>query len=70
MVNSCWTISERHKQKSLQYAHEGYVHNVICWSIVNEDGIEIEGEGHHSTMQVFHDSCEAYSQATCLECGI
>lgn len=63
---------QRHKQKAQHYAHEGYVHNIIRWSTVNEDSIETEVEGHCSTMQAFHNSCEGqtYSQTICMDCGI
>ena len=36
--NNSSEISQRSRQKGLQYAFESYIHNITCrWSIVNEE---------------------------------
>ena len=45
--NNSSDISERSRQKGLQYAFESYIHNIICRRrIVNEEGIKIEGKSN------------------------
>lgn len=40
---NCSPISERSRQKGLQYACESYIHNIICQrSIVDKENINIE----------------------------
>ena len=64
---NCSVISERRRQKGLQYGFERYIHNIICWRSIN---VCCCSDGTHFEFHSGRSNLIQYSQESLLQIGI